>query len=67
MKRTARAAKRDVHDVVAKWVGFEVVILWGGELFSHFALNIEEAREWAAQYTDVADSIRIWAGNRQPV
>jgi len=35
-------------------------------LFSHLTLNIEEAREWAAQYTDVADSIRIWAGNRQP-
>ena len=67
MKRTKQAVKRDVHDVVARIVGFEVVVLWGGELFSHLALNIVEARDWAAQYTDVADSIRIWAGDRQPV
>jgi hypothetical protein len=50
--------------VLAAIVGFEVVVVWGGELFTHLALNEREARDWAAQYRDVAQSIRIWAGNR---
>jgi hypothetical protein len=64
MRRTKRAVKRDAHDLLAAIVGFEVVVIWGGELFTHFALNEAEARDWAAQYREVAESIRIWAGNR---
>ena len=65
MKRTKRAAKKDAHDLLASIVGFEVVALWGGQLFTHFALNEIEARSWADQYQGVAERVRIWAGTKQ--
>jgi hypothetical protein len=65
MTRTPRAIKKDIHDLTALIAGFEVIVVWGGQLFRHLALNAVEAQDWAAQYKDVPASVRIWAGDQQ--
>jgi len=65
MKRTKRALPRDIHDVAASLVGYEVTVVWGEKLFNHWALNHEEAKDWVKQYQDPDASVRVWSGNQQ--
>ncbi len=40
---------------------YEVVSVWGGELYAHTCATLEEAFEWAAAYSDQSDCApRIW-------
>jgi hypothetical protein len=65
MKRTKRALPRDIHDVAASLVGYEVIAVWDDMLFNHWAINHKEAQEWADQYLGTSARVRVWAGNQQ--
>ena len=65
MRRTKRALPRDIHDTVASLLGFEVVAVWDDKLYTHWALNAQEAQEWADQYAATSAHVRIWTGSRQ--
>jgi hypothetical protein len=65
MKKILRATYKTLHDLIARLVGFEVVACWDKTLHTHWALNDNEAREWARAYRDVSASVRVWSGDRQ--
>lgn len=65
MKRTKRALPRDIRDTVASILGYEVVAVWDNKMFTHWALNAQEAQEWADQYAATSARVRIWSGAQQ--
>lgn len=65
MKKILQATYKTLHDLIARLVGFEVVACWGDSLHTHWALNDNEARQWARAYKDVSARVRVWSGDRQ--
>lgn len=39
---------------------FETVAIWEGSFYSHEALTLQDAQEWAQQYQNENCSVRIW-------